>query len=73
VDLEPPERPPVDGDDGVERRRRQRHRRPDHLAVALVGVMLAEVSTLAAGPVVFGALLAAAAFAVRRATPRKAQ
>jgi hypothetical protein len=39
----------------------------------LVGVMLAEVSTLAAGPAVFGALLVAAAFAVRRATPRKAR
>jgi len=39
----------------------------------LVGVMLAEVSTLAAGPVIFGALLVAAAFAGRRATSRKAR
>jgi hypothetical protein len=39
----------------------------------LAGVMPARSSTLAAGPVVSGAPLVAAAFAVRRATPRKAR
>lgn len=37
------------------------------------GVMPAQSSTLAAGPVVSGALRVTAAFAVRRATPREAR
>ena len=37
----------------------------------VVGVMPAQSSRLAAGPVVSGAPLVAAAFAVRRATPRE--